>query len=169
MDVIYPRPSRSAKHGYEPTKPSFEQGITLFPLSSKGSYICANSPFLPYSHPQESSLAWLCVACHSPSSLSRYCAENLSGQPQGQDYHLTLEGFCSSVSRMSAFLSGRGKKRKANTNNTVQSISISPLVAGRKRLVVSNLTKERAEKLSPDSILPMPLLPASLKRAEIPR
>lgn len=68
---------------------------------------------------------------------------------------------------MPVLLSGRGKKRKrkANTNNTVQTISISSLVAGRKWLVVSNLAKERAVKQSPDSILLLPLLPASLKRA----
>jgi len=68
---------------------------------------------------------------------------------------------------MSPLLSGREKKRKrkANTNNTVEAISTSSLIAGRKWLVMSNLAKERAEKQSPNHMLLTLLLPAPLTGA----
>lgn len=165
MDIKYPKLSRSATACHK--KPSSEQGITPFPLPSKEFLCLYQVSFSLFFTPTRKEP---CLVIHCMSftpSLLCYCAENLSGQPQRQDYHLTLEGVCSSASRTPVLLSGRGKKRKrkANTNNTVQTISISSLVAGRKWLVVSNLAKERAVKQSPDSILLLPFLPASLKRA----
>lgn len=128
MDITHPKLSRRAT-AHVWAKPSSDWGIIPFPLLSKEFLGLYQVPFSAFSHPQESSLAQLCVKCHSPIAVT------LSEQLQGQGDQLTLGEACSSRSRMLALLSGRGKqrKRKTNINNTAQ--TISSLVTGRKWLL----------------------------------
>lgn len=143
-------------------KPSFKQGISLFPLSPKGLFLSVPALIfsLTHTHKKAASLSYVSNVLRPYHAMLQQ--ENLSGQPQGHDYHLNIEGLL--CKQNISIAQGGRKKRKRKTNNTVQGIPISPVASGRKRLVESNLA-EHLGKWSPDSMLLMPLLSAPLKRA----
>lgn len=165
MDTIHPRLSKSA------TVRVWAQKTQLWARNNPVPSVFQRAlPFVPgllfsLIHTRKKVAFIGCVShvahpCHLHATVQKTSADNHRDKTPsnpGRSQHCPGEGE-----------GGRGEGEGSYTNTTVQTISISSLEVGRKWLVVSNLAQERAEKLTPDNILLMPLLPASPNRVWIP-